>query len=584
VRRRLLAAATVLALTVAVAPVSAYRGAPGFLPGIVYDQNFPDPHVIVVDGIYIAYGTNTGGPKIPTLLSLDLETWVTRGAWGPEVGDTSPFGNDTLVTTPSWAARTPSGNEVWAPAVVETTAGWRAYYTIRAGNGSRPLYCLSVASGPGPLGPFHDTSTEPLTCGYGPAGAIDPWVYVDDVFAVPWLIWKVEPYSTTALADDDRHFPLDKEDIAARPPGTPPRFLPGSSASMIWAQPLDATATRFAENSSARVLLRANTSGWERGIIENPAMYADDDGLHLLYSGNRWGSPDYATGWARCDTPLGPCRRAANGPIHASSDTELGPGAASVFVDNHGELRVAYHAWNAPYSSYPSYPGCDTDGDQVCRDEGQRFLHTDVLCTLPGGERRIGLPGGWRFCDTDANSWRGQGVAWLSDTGITTGVSPNYFAPDRTITRAEVVTLLWRWAGSPRVAGPAPFDDLRTPSFYTDAVAWAAVSGIVRGTSPTTFDPDAPITRGQVAAILHRAAGSPAPGGTAPFRDVPGGTYYTTPVAWMAETGVTTGITPTTYGPAEASTRAQFAVMLCRAARLALDDALVAPAVEPCPT
>jgi hypothetical protein len=577
--RKLWAVATVAAMLAVAAPVLAYRGAPGFLPGIVYDQNFPDPHVIQVDGVYYAYGTNTGGPRMPSMWSPDMETWVTHLAWGPEVGDTSPFGNDAILRAPEWAAGSTSGGEFWAPAVVKLSTGWRAYTTTRLTGGSRPRYCVSVASGPGPLGPFRDTSTEPLSCGYGAAGAIDPWVYVDG-HDVPWLLWKVEPFARTEIEDDDAHFPLSDKERKTRPPHSEPRVIPASRAA-IWAQQLDAEGTWFAENAQAAVLLEAGAA-WERGIIESPALFEMNGQLHLLYSGNRWGSPDYATGWARCDSPTGPCRRAATAPILSSTDTENGPGGASVFVDTHGEHQVAYHAWNPPYASYPVYPACDTNNDLVCKDNGQRFMHIDLLCLLPSGALRVGIPNGWAFCDADAASWMGPGVAWMSDNGITTGVSPSFFAPNRPITRAETVTMLWRWAESPPAPAAAPFEDLRT-AFYSDAVAWAAANGIVRGTTPTTFEPDTAITRGQVATILHRAAGSPAYAGGTHFLDIPEAIYFADAVAWLGAVGITTGLTPTLFAPDDPSTRAQFATMLCRMSNLDLEP--TAPgtgALTPC--
>lgn len=577
-------AAIVAAIVVAAGlmPASGYLGAPGFLPAITYDQNFPDPHVIQVGGVYYAYATNTGGPKIPAMSSNDLETWTTLGRWPAAAGDSSPFGNDLLVRGPSWAARTSGGNEVWAPAVVQLpTAAWRAYYSVRATNGSRPLYCISVAQGDGPLGPFRDTSDGPLTCGYGPAGAIDPYVHIDPS-GTAYLLWKVEPFVAQEIEDDDRHFPrIVDENEKEIPPHTPLRVLPGTGAA-IWAQELAADGTGFAEESTARVLLKASAA-WERSIIENPAMFSMNGQLHLFYSGNRFSSPDYATGWATCDSPLGPCRRASSSPILSTSATENGPGGASVFIDNAGEYRVAYHYWNPPYGSYPAYPSCDTDGDGVCRDQGQRFMGIDVVCRLPNGRLTIGVPAGWDFCDTDITSWQGPGVAWLNATGVSGGISEHYFAPNRTVTRAEVVTMLWRSAGSPPPATRAGFTDVPGGAFYTDAVDWAVAIGIVNGATETTFSPNSPINRAQFAAIMHRAAGSPDPVTVPAFTDVPPLAYFATSVAWLAESGITTGLTPLEFGPSDPSSRAQFATMLCRASHVEMGaDAPFVSTLPPC--
>jgi Glycosyl hydrolases family 43/S-layer homology domain len=556
----------VLALGAAALPASGNLGAASFGPSQLYGGNFPDPHVIFnpADGLYYAYSTNTGGARLPAMRSPDLQVWFTREAWSPNVWNGDPEFNDALVRAPAWAAPTSGGNEVWAPSVHRLPSGeWLAYYTIRERNGAQPRYCISAATAPGPWGPFEDRSAAPLTCGYGPAGAIDPWLHVDSANRL-WLVWKVENHGTVEIADDDVHFPLTEEEIDERAqrelakseqePLEPRKLAPSRDA--IWAQRLDDTGRAFwqpddpeEERSTATVLLTADASGWEGGIVESPALFTIDGELRLLYSGNRWGSPDYATGWARCSAPDAPCTRAAGGPILVSDETDNGPGGASVFVDRFGDHRVAYHAWNAPFASYPA---------------GQRFLRVDVLCRLPGGALSIGLPPQWDFCDTDPTQWFGPGIAWMAATGITTGITPARFAPSRPLTRAEAVTFLWRWAGSPPPANASSFLDVEVGRYYSDAVAWAREKEIVKGTTVFTFSPDDLITRAQIATILHRAAAQPAPRAPAAFTDVETDRFYSDAVAWLAEAGITTGLTPTTFGPDDPATRAQFATMLCR--------------------
>jgi hypothetical protein len=91
----------------------------------------------------------------------------------------------------------------------------------------------------------------------------------------------------------------------------------------------------------------------------------------LFYSANAWESPDYAVGYARCAGPLGPCRK-AGAPVLTSRGRRLGPGGASPFVGPRGRLYLAYHYWNAPYTSYPDFPACQADAS--CTRRGQRRL------------------------------------------------------------------------------------------------------------------------------------------------------------------------------------------------------------------
>jgi hypothetical protein len=167
------------------------------------------------------------------------------------------------------------------------------------------------------------------------------------------------------------------------------------------------------------------------------------------------------------------------------------------------------------------------------------------------------------FVDVDRSSWYGPSVIWMAEQGITTGTSPTTFSPDREVTRAEAVTLLWRWMGEP-AAGPSPFTDVWPGAFYADAVAWAAEVGVIVGTSETTFEPDSTMTRVQLATVFHRLAGSPDALGPPPFGDVQLGRYFTVPVAWMAENALTTGVATGVFLPYGVVTRAQVSTVLCR--------------------
>ena len=160
--------------------------------------------------------------------------------------------------------------------------------------------------------------------------------------------------------------------------------------------------------------------------------------------------------------------------------------------------------------------------------------------------------------------WYYDGVKWASENGVTTGTSPTTFSPDAGCTRAQVVTFLWRTAGSPAPSKPAGFTDVKDGAYYAKAVAWAVEQGVTNGMTPTTFAPDATCTRGQIVTFLWRAAGCPEAAKPAGFTDVKAEAFYAKAVAWAVEKGVTNGMTPTTFAPNDTCTRAQVVTFLYR--------------------
>jgi SpoIID/LytB domain protein len=170
------------------------------------------------------------------------------------------------------------------------------------------------------------------------------------------------------------------------------------------------------------------------------------------------------------------------------------------------------------------------------------------------------------FLDVLANAYYAQPVSWMVANDLTTGVAPNYFAPDAANTRAQMATFMWRFGDKQPGVLPGPFADVAVASFYETAVAWMAGAGITTGTSPTEFSPDASVTRAQAAAFLWRLAGMPASTSEIPFTDVAAGRYYTQAVAWMFEHKITTGTTATEFSPEDPVTRGQIATFLWRLA------------------
>ena len=169
------------------------------------------------------------------------------------------------------------------------------------------------------------------------------------------------------------------------------------------------------------------------------------------------------------------------------------------------------------------------------------------------------------FTDVAADAYYADAVLWAVEQGVTSGTTATTFAPDAACTRAQMVTFLWRAAGSPKAERSAvPFTDVAADAYYYDAVLWAVEKGITTGTTATTFDPDAVVSRGQTVTFLYRAAGAPAVAESGPFTDVPADAYYADAVAWAVARGITNGVTATTFGPNSACTRAQIVTFLYR--------------------
>ena len=168
------------------------------------------------------------------------------------------------------------------------------------------------------------------------------------------------------------------------------------------------------------------------------------------------------------------------------------------------------------------------------------------------------------FADVTNSAYYVDAVEWMLKREVTQGTTETTFSPNLNCTRAQIVTFLWRAAGSPEPKGTADFADVSAGSYYAKAVAWAVENGITGGTGDGLFSPNATCTRAQSAAFLYRAAGSPAVNGSAGFSDVAADAYYARAVAWAKEHGITGGIGGGLFGSANDCTRAQIAAFLWR--------------------
>ena len=168
------------------------------------------------------------------------------------------------------------------------------------------------------------------------------------------------------------------------------------------------------------------------------------------------------------------------------------------------------------------------------------------------------------FADVATNAYYYEAVKWAAEQGITGGIGNNLFGPNQPCTRAQIVTFLWRAAGSPEPKDMSSFADVSTDSYYAKAVAWAVENGITSGTGDGKFSPDATCTRAQAVTFLARALNAKATS-AAEFSDVPTDSYFAEAVAWAASNGVTAGIGGGLFGPNNDCTRAQIVTFLFRA-------------------
>ena len=173
------------------------------------------------------------------------------------------------------------------------------------------------------------------------------------------------------------------------------------------------------------------------------------------------------------------------------------------------------------------------------------------------------------FYDVPNDAYYYEAIKWAAENGVTGGVGNSLFAPNQPCTRAQIVTFLWRAAGSPVVNYLMPFTDVDEGAYYAEAVRWAASTGIVTGLTETTFGTDSVCTRAQAAAMIYRCAQAQGKGFTGawmfhlPFTDVPEWAYES--VAWCYMNGVTTGVSETSFAPGNDCTRAQIVTFLWRA-------------------
>ncbi len=172
------------------------------------------------------------------------------------------------------------------------------------------------------------------------------------------------------------------------------------------------------------------------------------------------------------------------------------------------------------------------------------------------------------FSDVRSGSYYYDAVQWAVENSITSGLTATSFGPGNSCTRAQIVTFLWKCAGSPVVSSTRSFSDVAKGSYYYNAVQWAVANGITSGTSEDCFSPNAVCTRAQAMTFLWRAAGSPKASSAKQFADVSEGSYYYNAVQWAVANGITSGVNATSFGSDQSCTRAQIVTFLYKYSKL----------------
>ncbi|MBQ6430709.1 MAG: S-layer homology domain-containing protein [Oscillospiraceae bacterium] len=268
----------------------------------------------------------------------------------------------------------------------------------------------------------------------------------------------------------------------------------------------------------------------------------------LPATGHDWNEPVYA--WAVDYSAVAAIRTCKNDKSHV--ETEDGVITSEVTreatIDAAGEIV---------YTATFTNPAFETQTVKIAVPKLDDGLPCD------GGESCPGV----RFTDMPAKgNWAHDPIDWAVVHGVTSGTSATTFSPNAGCTRAQVVTFLWRAAGSPEpAAAVSPFKDTAEDAYYYKAVLWAVENEITAGTSVTTFSPEATCTRAQIVTFLWRYEGAPEPTAAAnPFQDVAAGAYFAKAVLWASENGVTAGTSATAFSPDDTCTRAHVVTFLYR--------------------
>ena len=311
-----------------------------------------------------------------------------------------------------------------------------------------------------------------------------------------------------------------------------------------------ATVSNFTVDSTTGMVKYTITGGAAGAVINLPVViestnYADAT-AHVVITLTR---PSYSGGTSYAIT----VEKAENGTVSADRGSASKGSTVTITVkpDKGYELDAL--------------KVLDKNGDKVKLTE----KNGKYTFTMPAG--KVTVKGSFveevLFDDVKVGDYFYEAVKWAVKKDITNGVGNDLFAPNQPCTRGQIVTFLWRAAGSPEAKAMSAFSDVADSAYYAKAVAWAVENGITGGTGNGKFSPDATCTRAQAVTFLYRAAGSPKVSGSAEFGDVATNAYYADAVAWAAKNGITGGIGGGLFGSGNDCTRAQIVTFLYRSVK-----------------
>jgi beta-xylosidase len=264
----------------------------------ILDQDFPDPDVLQVDGMYYAFSTNTGSVNIQAARSEDLVHWEVLA--------------DALPALPGWAVK--EFGWAWAPEVTRPTSGegYVMYFVARFAIGAGGLQCIGAATSREPAGPFLPASAEPFICQRDEGGSIDAASFVDED-GTPYVLWKNDGNSRGGVTwIYIQQVSADGLDLVGEP-------------------------TRLIKTDQA----------WEGLLVEAPTLWKQDGKYYLFYSANDYASPRYAVGYAVADNILGPYEKASQPLLKTNLKAQVvGPGGQDIVQDENGDTWILFHDWD----------------------------------------------------------------------------------------------------------------------------------------------------------------------------------------------------------------------------------------------
>ena len=312
----------------------------------------------------------------------------------------------------------------------------------------------------------------------------------------------------------------------------------------------------------------ATNSGDETGEVIKATSVAE--GVTTTIYSNNWG-PNTTVGNGEFQDTAAP---SSGGSSSSSGDYSI-----SVDADKHGTVTVSPKRADKgdtvtitvkPNKGYEldELTVTDANGNEISvRSRGNNqytFTMPRSRVTIEATFAEIEEEPDLFFVDVPTSAYYYDAVYWAAENGVTYGTSATTFSPDVIVSRAQMVTFLWRAHGSPAPRSSVnPFTDVSSSAYYYDAVLWAVENGVTNGTSATTFSPDATVTRAQAVTFQWRAAGSPAVSGGS-FADVADSAYYAGAVSWAVANGVTNGTGGSNFSPDVGVSRAQAVTFLWR--------------------